>query len=118
MHTCPRRVEGGPLSAGVDQDDYLPGKGLGKQARGCSYCGSMSGGDFLAAVRDGVQVGPTDKSYKAYIGDYDGKVYFQHLDPAQQEEFIALLNAREVNIGAPGHFYVTPYFAIVATPTS
>lgn len=33
----------------------------------CSFCGSLSPDKFFEAVEAGCQVGPTDKSYKAYI---------------------------------------------------
>lgn len=73
-HTCPRRRENGmddPSSpfrgAGRNKDKYISGHGLIGQKRGCSYCGSMHPDDFMQAVRDGKVVGPTDKSYKAYL---------------------------------------------------
>lgn len=82
-------------------------------------------------LRDGGEVGPTDKSYKAYIkcpysdpragetAEIDrgisvygitAKFYFQHLSEVQQHEFIRLYNAKQMNVGCPGHFYVLPYF--------
>lgn len=73
-HTCPRRREDGtdnpnsPLrGSGLNQDTWSRGHGLMGQKRGCSYCGSMHPDDFMQAVRDGKEVGPTDKSYKAYL---------------------------------------------------
>lgn len=34
----------------------------------CSYCGSMSGDELMAGLESGtLMLGPTDKSYKAYI---------------------------------------------------
>jgi hypothetical protein len=69
----------------------------------------------MAQTKDGVEIGPTDKNYKAYVkgadGQHEGKFYFQHLTDAQKDEFIGLLNARLVNVGYPGHFYVLPFFA-------
>lgn len=38
------------------------------------------------------------------------KVYFQHLDRGQQDEFIRLANERVMRIDIPGYFYVLPYF--------
>lgn len=38
------------------------------------------------------------------------KFYFQHLSAEQQQRFIDLLNAKKINIGMPGHFYVRPFF--------
>lgn len=40
----------------------------------------------------------------------DCKFYFQHLSPEQQQRFIDMLNAKTMNIGYPGHFYVRPFF--------
>ena len=54
-HTCPRRVES--FNREVDADDYNQ-KHNGY--RTCSYCGSVEPGEFMQAVRDGVEVGPTD----------------------------------------------------------
>lgn len=117
-HTCPRRVENG--TEGVrNKDRYRKGHGIIGQARGCTYCGSMSPEDFLAACHAGAELGPTDKSYKVYVkgGKGDGpngaKFYFQHLTQLQRGEFIQLLNDKKLNIGYPGRFYVLPYFAVV-----
>jgi hypothetical protein len=73
--TCPRRVQDGmdredsPFrhsGSGLDEwrDDRA---GLVNQPRGCSYCGSLPPEDFMEAVRAGLEVGPTDKSYKFYV---------------------------------------------------
>lgn len=115
--TCPRRLENGNPEAygGLNSDTYREGRGgLVGQARGCSYCGSMSPDDFMEAVRAGTKIGPTDKNYKAYVGEMEGKFYFQHLSDDQKKEFIDLLNDKKVNLGYPGYFYNLPYFASVA----
>lgn len=117
---CPRRDEA-PASYRTfpGPDRYEPQHGLVSQPRGCSYCGSLPPDDFMAAVRDGCEIGPTDKNYKAYINLPTGeaKFYFQHLSDDQRREFIALLNERprRVAIGYPGHFYRLPYFIVVAS---
>lgn len=127
--TCPRRVEDGGFGvASVDAlgDDALdrweirswpdaPGI-INSGVRACSYCGSMHPDDFMQAILDGHEVGPTDKSYKAYLEyvpsrESRGKFYFQHLSDDQRREFIELLNAGAMNVGYPGHFYALPYFA-------
>ncbi|WP_298798802.1 hypothetical protein [Pseudonocardia sp. 73-21] len=71
--------------------------------------------DFMAAISDGAQVGPTDKNYKAYVvlATGEAKFYFQHLNEAQRHEFIRLLNAKTLNIGYPGRFYRLPFFIAV-----
>ena len=81
----------------------------------CDFCGSMNPDEFMRLVREGFQVGPTDKSYKVYVQSPDGtgregKFYFQHLTIDQRVEFVELLNNREINIGYPGHFYTRPFF--------
>ena len=38
------------------------------------------------------------------------KFYFQHLSEAERDRFIELHKAGKMNIGYPGHFYVTPLF--------
>lgn len=38
------------------------------------------------------------------------KFYFQHLSEAEMQRFVDLFNARKLNIGFPGHFYVEPFF--------
>jgi hypothetical protein len=69
-HTCPRRGE-----TGMDRDD-TPFRGAGSNLddwydregyRVCSYCGSMHPDDLMEAVRNGSEIGPTDKSYKFYV---------------------------------------------------
>ena len=82
----------------------------------CSFCGSLTGEAFMARVRAGDTVGPTDKNYKAYLDDPWAKVYFQHLSEAQRREFVDLLNARRVAVGYPGHFYVLPFFIARGEP--
>jgi hypothetical protein len=68
---------------------------------------------FMAAAESGAQLGPSDKNFKVYVAS--GKFYFQHLDEPQRGRFIELLNAGSLNIGYPGRFYVTPFFARVMT---
>jgi hypothetical protein len=115
-HTCPRRHEngmhlrGGPFKgAGEDLDEYVPGHGLSGQPSGCSYCGSMSPQDFMHAVVEGKQIGPTDKSYKLYVGDYEGKFYTSHLTESQGYEFWNMAQLGKVNWGYPGYPYVPLY---------
>jgi hypothetical protein len=118
-HTCPRRVEmwGGGIGSGVELDDWRQLRPLGGGTapdgyRSCSYCGSLHPDDFMAAVANGDQIGPTDKSYKAYVGDPGyAKFSFQHLSEDQRREFIDRLNAHTIHIGYPGRFYVLPFFA-------
>lgn len=44
----------------------------------CSYCGSMHPDELFRAIEEGVEITPTDKSYKIYVGS-TRKFYFQHL---------------------------------------
>ncbi len=48
------------------------------------------------------------------------KFYFQHLSEAERDRFIELHNAGKLNLGFPGHFYVTPFFCTrrVAAPAT
>lgn len=81
----------------------------------CSYCGSMRPGEFMELARGGVELGPTDKDYKVYVGA-DGKFYFSHLSREERQEFVELMNAKKLNIGMPGHFYVLPFFVTSDEP--
>lgn len=113
-HTCPRRAEiGVPMAYAqtIGSDEYEK-RG---ESRACSYCGSMAPDDFMDSVRAGVKVGPTDKNYKAYVGDR-GKFYYQHLDEAQCREFVDLHNAKRIIWGSPGYPYVLPFFMGRAEP--
>lgn len=69
--TCPRRVgQVGPWDRVEGQDSWTTGHGLaGQDAVGpsCSFCGSLHPDRFMALIREGWIVGPTDKSYKAYL---------------------------------------------------
>ena len=119
-HVCPRRVENPryPGDDGVDSwpiHEYPDSPGIiNNGRRSCSYCGSLHPDDFLAAIREGAEIGPTDKSYKAYVewpnSPSRGKFYYQHLGEEQRREFIGLLNEGEMKVGYPGHFYVLPFF--------
>lgn len=115
-HTCPRRIENGTHVAnspfkgsGENLDTYETGRGLVKQPSGCSYCGSMSPEDFMEAVKNKAEIGPTDKSYKFYIDDHKGKFYTQHLSPEQGREFYKMVQEGVVNWGYPFHPYVPIY---------
>lgn len=94
---------------------------IGAGQRCCSYCGSMHPDDFFAAIEAGWEVEPTDKNYKSYVTEKLGgalqpvsgkhhKFYFQHLDTAQQQRFIELLNTGKMRLGYPGRFYALPFF--------
>lgn len=70
----------------------------------------MSPDALLKAIEESVELGPTDKNYKVYVGG-NRKFYFQHMDSEQMRTFIDFLNAKRINIGNPGYFYVLPFFA-------
>lgn len=120
-HTCPRRIENG-----MDREGPLVGSGpnldnYDQERNGyhtCSYCGSVEPGEFMQAVRDGVEVGPTDKSYKVYVGNHDGKFNPVHMTPEQGDEFRRLYVAGRVNVGYPGHFYTPLYIPMTEQPAS
>ncbi|ACU71938.1 hypothetical protein Caci_3029 [Catenulispora acidiphila DSM 44928] len=160
---CPRRAESVHQSAGPDTWTDYPSitNGIGPC---CSYCGSLDPDVFLAKVREGWIVEPTDKPTKAYLdalytpeeierikagsitwqavrqlkldeggsedeataaanahwGQYEApimtgrtvaKLYYQHLTPAQRDEFLKLHNGGAMRISWPGRFYVRPYFS-------
>lgn len=118
-HSCPRRAESFVRDDAVDTwpvHDYSDAPGIiNNSRRSCSYCRSLHPDDFMAAIRDGAEIGPTDKSYKAYV-EWDGspsrgKFYYQHLSEEQRREFVALLNDGTMRVGYPGYFYVLPFFA-------
>lgn len=118
--TCPRRLsDWGPWEReeNLDKWDYRPALGGSGEPDhlSCSFCGSMHPNDFLNAIKNGEVIGPTDKSYKAYVKKADGvsdygKFYYQHLDLKQRYEFCELNNEHKINIGYPGYFYVLPFF--------
>lgn len=101
---CPRRSEGGPV---LDHDDQWA---IRDGELRCSYCGSIHPDTFMDKICAGVEVGPTDKSYKAYLGDAGTKFYFQHLSRDQRIEFTDMYNAGTINVGYPGHFYTRLFF--------
>ena len=105
--TCPRRLESPNPEAygGLGSDEFRKG-GMGRQKTSCSYCGSMDPEDFMEGVRSGAEIGPTDKSYKFYFGNHDGKFYTQHLSEEQGWEFHRLWTAKSINFGYPGYPYV------------
>lgn len=82
----------------------------------CSWCGSLNPDEFMRRAEAGDELGPTGKSYKVYVGARD-KFCFQHLDEEQKKRFVELLVQGRLKIGAPGHFYVLPYFVRKKTAT-
>ena len=69
----------------------------------------MDAKDFLAAIRNGKEIGPTDKPYKLYVDDHAGKFYTQHLSAEQAEEFDRMWREHRINWGYPGRPYVPLY---------
>lgn len=104
---CPRAVENGggpnsPFKAPLNGEAEFDGN------HRCSYCGSFSQEKFFSLIGQGHLVIPTDKNYKVYIAE--GKFYFQHLSKEGKLKFIEMMNSREIYLGAPGRFYVMPFF--------
>lgn len=81
----------------------------------CSYCGSISPDELFKAIREGSDIGPTDKDYKIYVGGHR-KFYFQHLSVDEQKLFIDLFNDKTMKIGVPGYFYQMPFFMTFKEP--
>jgi hypothetical protein len=74
--TCPRRVTGfGPWARdeGLDEWDNRTQLGGGIKALHCSFCGSLHPDTFMELLEQGAELGPTDKSYKAYIRRVDSE---------------------------------------------
>jgi len=102
---CPRRIEMPSTFRLAPADTWRDDRGK----LYCGHCGSLHPLAFMRAVSNGVKLGPTDKSYKVYVGN-DAKFYFQHLSVDDRIVFIELLNAKVPNIGEPGYFYTRPFF--------
>lgn len=61
---CGRRDDFGGMG------DRFPGPDEWRDDGTCSYCGSMNPDEMMRGIRDGtLELGPTDKGYKAYVGD-------------------------------------------------
>jgi len=114
--------------------------GIQGEQLSCSLCGSLNPDLFMQWLRDGGQIGTTSKSYKAYIdcpypnerygatteeqvaveggGSYrsisvygrTAKLYFQHLDEAQQLEFVELYNSGRITFSGGFSFETLPFF--------
>lgn len=100
-HMCPRRDEVPCVytERNPGPDSWESGCGLITQVSGCTWCGSMNPDDFMKSVRAGTVIGPTDKSYKLYVGGSgaEGKFYTRHLSPEQGREFYQLWRSGKVN---------------------
>jgi hypothetical protein len=71
--TCPRAIEDGRV--GWLQKMGLPDV---KDDGSCGYCGSVLGDEFMARVEAGtVELGATDKNYKAYLRNSGGPAFKQ-----------------------------------------
>ena len=65
--TCPRRMlDMGPWERAENLDSWAV-RGGDSIGPSCSFCGSLHPDRFMELVRQGWVVGPTDKSYKAYL---------------------------------------------------
>lgn len=110
--TCPRRMtDFGPWDREEGLDHWVMYKD--EELLHCDFCGSMHPDDFLKFLRDGIELGPTDKNYKAYLHmgpRGQDKFYYQHLDSGQRRELIEMANADQITFGYPGYWYVLPYF--------
>jgi hypothetical protein len=73
---------------------------------------SLTPWEFLDRIKSGATVIPTDKNYKAYLEDDQGhdKFYYETMTLEQRAEFVDLFNQGKIKIGAPGYFYVAPFF--------
>lgn len=112
--TCGRRMtDFGPWPREENLDKWE--KRGGNDHRSCSFCGSMHPEDFLKAVKDHEEIGPTDKSYKFYVDNHRGKFYTQHLSPEQGDQLRELIDGRKVNWGFPGRPYVGLYVPTTKT---
>ena len=112
---CPRRGESWRSAPENTLLDYWRDNAHNTQdgKHSCSYCGSIHPDEFMQAVADGVEIGPTDKSYKAYMsgpGFSHAKFYFQHLSVEQKQRFVEIYNEGKMKVGFPGHFYSLPFF--------
>lgn len=126
--TCPRRMQEARPASQQENQDYWE-RQIGKPH--CSYCGSLHPDEFMAMAEAGVEIIPTDKSYKCYLvydtgtprktettghvtvvsgGRHQTKFYYQHLSTAQRARFIELYNSGSMKVGHPGRFYVLPFF--------
>ena len=133
-HTCPRRHDNFlPAKDEKELDNYRADGTCSYcgSLNPTTFMARLRAGD--------IELGPTDKGYKVYVRNSGGqlfsrqrridndhsndrtkwiwemqfveqtKFYFQHLDNANQEEFIQIVN-KGTKIGYPGHFYTLPYF--------
>jgi hypothetical protein len=101
--TCPRRMsEFGPWKHEEGLDSW-------RNDGTCSFCGSMKPEQVFEAIEQGKQITPTDKSYKIYV-EGSRKAYFQHFSGEHRTKLIDLVNAKTINFGFPGYFYVLPFF--------
>lgn len=71
---------------------------------------SIPADEVLRRLSKGDLLTPTDKSYKAYIGENHEKFYFDEWTITQQDQFIDLVDSGKVNIAHPGHLFITPFF--------
>lgn len=70
-HTCPRRRENF-RSVDEGQDQWDPRDDT------CTYCGSFNPDKLMQRLEAGdVELGPTDKSYKAYLHNAGGAPFLQ-----------------------------------------
>lgn len=104
---CPRRRENPQIAATMPGKDWWD-----KRDKTCSYCGSVSVEELFEAINSGIELVPTNKNYKVYIGPARRTFYFPHLSKEQQDLFINTVNMKLVKIAHPGHFYVLPYFMV------
>lgn len=100
--TCPRRSEDGMtdpgssfVGAGEKLDTY-------RDDSTCSYCGSFNPDTLMARIEAGdVEIGPTDKGYKAYVRNIGGEAFKQTYRQCPPEER-KIVDGKEVTTRCAG----------------
>ena len=69
---CPRRIEGAVFKFNDQEDEWR------KSDNTCNYCGSLNPDMVMARLENkDVEITPTDKNYKIYVGNKGGERFKQ-----------------------------------------
>lgn len=119
---CGRRFDGYPVHDWPPHtaraDHWRTGGGLVTQGAvgvSCSYCGSLHPDVLMDKLRAGWTLEGTDKSYKWYLADLDGrtvaKFYTVHLHRAACEELLRALGDETIKHS----LYIRPWLPALAS---
>lgn len=103
--TCPKR-----LSFSSHWSKHRVLHDYWTDANKCSCCGGLHPSEALRQMRKGIEIIPTEKSYKILLGLNQTPVYFFHFDLKHQEQFKGLFAEHKLRFAYSSVMFQPPLF--------